>query len=234
MSQSAVKRLYLMEVGSMPEYQIPIVCYLAQTADGRNILIDTGLPEIIPEEESEFENGRDVIQQLADLCLEPGDIDTVVSTHYDGDHAGRHAAFTRAQYVVQRAHHLDAAGNPRYAAIRPQWEQPMARIRLVDGDTELRPGLELIETSGHVPGHQSVLVRLPKTGAILLTIDAVPFAAGFTRDEQDDDSDPDAEATRASTIKLLDLVEREQIGLVIFGHDHEQWTTLKKAPEFYE
>jgi N-acyl homoserine lactone hydrolase len=104
----------------------------------------------------------------------------------------------------------------------------MERIRLVDGDTELLPGLELIETSGHVPGHQSVLVRLPKTGAILLTVDAVPFGAGFTRDEQD------AEAIRASTIKLLDLVEREHIGLVIFGHDQEQWQTLKKAPEFYE
>src|SRR5690349_4906222 len=31
MSQQAVKRLYLMQVGSMPEYQIPIVCYLVQT-----------------------------------------------------------------------------------------------------------------------------------------------------------------------------------------------------------
>jgi N-acyl homoserine lactone hydrolase len=79
-----------------------------------------------------------------------------------------------------------------------------------------------------------VLVRLPKTGAILLTIDAVPFSKGFTRDEQDDGSNPDAEAIRASTIKLLDLVEGEQIGLVIFGHDNEQWTTLKKAPGFYE
>jgi N-acyl homoserine lactone hydrolase len=108
------------------------------------------------------------------------------------------------------------------------------RIRLVDGDTELLPGLELIETSGHVPGHQSVLVRLPKTGAILLTVDAVPFAAGFTRDEQDDGRDPDAAAIRASTLKLLDLVAREHIGLVIFGHDQEQWETLKKAPEFYE
>ena len=104
---------------------------------------------------------------------------------------------------------------------------------MVDGDTELLPGLELIETSGHVPGHQSVLVRLPKTGAILLTIDAVPFGEGFTRDEQDR-SRPDAEAIRASTIKLLDLVEREHIGLVIFGHDAEQWETLKRAPEFYE
>ncbi len=234
MSRNAVKRLYLMVVGAMPEYQIPIVCYLAQTGDGKNILIDTGLPEIMPEGESDFVNGVDVIEQLVSLGLEPDDIDTVISTHYDGDHAGRHAAFTKAQYVVQRVHHLDAASNPRFADIRSQWDQPMERIRLVDGDTELLPGLELIETSGHVPGHQSVLVRLPKTGAILLTVDAVPFGVGFTRDQQDDGSDPDAAAIRASTIKLLDLVEREHIGLVIFGHDQEQWETLKKAPEFYE
>ena len=234
MSQNAAKRLYLMQVGDMPEFQIPIVCYLVQTDDGKNILIDTGLPEVMPEEETEMENGQDVIQQLARIGLRPDDITTVISTHYDGDHAGRHAAFTQAQYVVQRVHHLDAASNPRYAAVRPQWDQPMERIRLVDGDTELLPGLELIETSGHVPGNQSVLVRLPKTGAILLPIDAVPFGEGFTRDQQDDGSNPDAEAIRASTMKLLDLVEREHIGLVIFGHDKEQWEGLKKLPEYYE
>jgi N-acyl homoserine lactone hydrolase len=234
MSQHAPQRLYLMQVGSMPEYQIPIVCYLVQTGDGRNILIDSGLPEVLPEEESDFVNGQDVIEQLASLGLKPDDIDTVISTHYDIDHAGRHAAFTKAQYVVQRVHHLDAASNPRFAANRPEWDQPTERIRLVDGDTELLPGLELIETSGHVPGHQSVLVRLPKTGAILLTVDAVPFGGGFTREVKDDGSNPDGEATRASTIKLLDLVERERIGLVIFGHDTDQWETLKKAPEFYE
>jgi N-acyl homoserine lactone hydrolase len=234
MSQNAIKRLYLMQVGSMPEYQIPIVCYLVQTDDGKNILIDTGLPEIMPEEASDFENGQDVIEQLENIGLTPADIDTIISTHYDIDHAGRHAAFTKAHYVVQRVHHLDAASNPRFAANRPQWDQPMERIRLVEGDTELLPGLELIETSGHVPGHQSVLVRLPKTGAILLPIDAVPFGDGFTRDVQDDDSNPDAEAIRASTIKLLDLAEREHIGLVIFGHDNAQWQELKKLPEYYE
>jgi N-acyl homoserine lactone hydrolase len=234
MSPHAVKRLYLLQVGSMPEYQIPIVCFLVQTGDGRNILIDTGLPETIPEEESDFENGQDVIEQLARIGLRPDDVDTVISTHYDIDHAGRHAAFTKAQFIVQRLHHLDAASNPRFAATRPQWDQPIERIRLVDGDTVLLPGLELIETSGHVPGHQSVLVRLPNTGAVVLTIDAVPFADGFTRDRQDDGSNPDAEAIHASTIKLLDLVERERVGLVIFGHDQAQWETLKKAPAFYE
>jgi N-acyl homoserine lactone hydrolase len=234
LNQDAPQRLYLMQVGDMPQYEIPIVCYLVQTVDGRNILIDTGLPETIPEEESDFKNGQDVIEQLASLGLKPDNVDTVISTHYDIDHAGRHAAFTQAQFVVQRVHHLDSASNPRYAAIRPEWDQPIERIRLVDGDTELLPGLELIETSGHVPGHQSVLVRLPQTGAVLLTVDAVPFGAGFTRETQDDGSNPDAEAIRASTIKLLDLVEQEQIGLVIFGHDKAQWDTLRIAPEFYE
>jgi N-acyl homoserine lactone hydrolase len=206
-----------------------------QTEDGKNILIDSGLPAVMPEGETDFANGRDVIEQLASIGLQPDDIDTVISTHYDIDHAGRHASFTKARYVVQRAHHLDAQTNPRFAPLRPEWEQPMERIRLVDGDTELLPGLELIETSGHVPGHQSVLVRLPKTGPVLLTVDAVSFAAGFTRDKQPDDgTNPDADAIHASTVKLLDLVEREHVALVIFGHENAQWETLKKAPAFYE
>ena len=234
MSQNAVKRLYLMQVGSMPEYQIPIVCYLVQTDDGKNILIDSGLPGIIPEDQREFVNEQSIFEQLAAIGLQPDDIDMVISTHYDFDHSGNHGAFTKATYVVQRVHHEHAPGNARYAGTRSEWDQPMERIRLVDGDTKLLPGLELIETSGHVPGHQSVLVRLPKTGAVLLTIDAVPFREGFIRDAHDDGSNPDAEAIRASTIKLLDLVEREHIGLVIFGHDAAQWEGLKKLPEYYE
>ena len=234
MSQNTVKRLYLMQVGSMPEYQIPIVCYLVQTDDGENILIDSGLPTIIPEEEQDFVNGQMVFEQLTTIGLQPDDIDMVISTHYDLDHSGNHGAFTKATYLVQRTHHAHAPGNARYAATSPQWDQPMERIRLVDGDTELLPGLELIETSGHVPGHQSVLVRLPKTGAVLLTIDAVPFRDGFVRDLADEGDDPDAEAIRASTNKLLDLVEREKVELVILGHDPEQWEGLKKLPEYYE
>lgn len=59
----------------MPEYEIPIVYYLVQTDDGKNILIDSRLPEIIPEDTSEFENGQDVIEQLASIGLKPEDID---------------------------------------------------------------------------------------------------------------------------------------------------------------
>ena len=89
------------------------------------------------------------------------------------------------------------------------------------------------ETSGHAPGHQSVLVRLPQTGPVLLTIDAVPEQKSFTPDREAGPFDEDEEALRASTRKLLDLVRREQVSLIIFGHDAEQWQTLKKAPNYY-
>ncbi|HJT56938.1 MAG TPA: hypothetical protein VJ761_10610 [Ktedonobacteraceae bacterium] len=78
MSQTAMKRLYLMQVGSMPDYQIPIVCYLVQTDDGKHMLIDSGLPQMMPEGEAEFEHGQDVIEQLASIGLQPEDIATVM------------------------------------------------------------------------------------------------------------------------------------------------------------
>jgi N-acyl homoserine lactone hydrolase len=82
---------------------------------------------------------------------------------------------------VQRRHYeLARSGHPRYAAARAHWDDPALRYRLVDGDTELLPGLVLIETSGHAPGHQSVLVRLPQTGNVLLAIDAVVMERLFT------------------------------------------------------
>ncbi|MDQ2716885.1 MAG: hypothetical protein M3Z08_18425 [Chloroflexota bacterium] len=88
---------------------------------------------------------------------------------------------------------------------------PASRYRQIAGDTELLPGLTLIETSGHVPGHQSVLVRLPNTGAVLLTIDAVTVQEHFTPDRPIARFDADEEGARASTRKLLDLAQREHV-----------------------
>src|SRR5436189_80595 len=82
---------------------------------------------------------------------------------------------------------------------------------------------ELIETSGHTQGHQSVLVRLPETGAVLLTIDAVAMQQNFHPDRELTPFDGmDLETVQASTRKLIDIAEREK-ALVIFGHDTEQW-----------
>jgi len=86
------ERLYLMELmrttAALPgagvfEWIMP--CYLVQTTDGKNILIDTGLPAgdtmpFLPPPEHE----RDVIAQLRDLGLRPEDISTVIATRDNG------------------------------------------------------------------------------------------------------------------------------------------------------
>jgi N-acyl homoserine lactone hydrolase len=240
MNSATPQRLYLMQVAAAPPpLSIPISCYLIQTGDGRNILVDSGLPANIhtvqlPPGLPTPIMGSDVIEQLAQLDLRPDDIDLLICTHFDIDHAGHHSAFPRARLVVQRKHYEVASnGHPRFVQTRPQWDQPEARYQFVEGDTELLPGLELIETSGHTPGHQSVLVRLPTTGPVLLTIDAVPRQSSFAPDCKAGPGDDNEETLRASTRKLLDLVQREQVSLVIFGHDTEQWETLKKVPDYY-
>jgi N-acyl homoserine lactone hydrolase len=212
-------------------------CYLVETSDGRHILIDSGLPADapLPPETPPAKNETNVIEQLGDLGLHPDDIDILICTHFDVDHVGYHDAFTKAELIVQREHYtLARNGHPRFAAARAHWDQPALRYRLIEGDTELLPGLTLLETSGHTLGHQSVLVRLPRTGPVLLAIDAVMMRRLFTPDRPAWPGDDNVEQLQASTRKLLDLVERESVALVIFGHDGQQWQALKKAPDYYE
>ncbi len=211
-------------------------CYLIQTNDGKNVLVDSGSPADYtpPPGTPPAEHEKNVLEHLADLELRPADIDILICTHFDVDHAGYHDAFTHAEFVVQREHYMLAkSGDARFAGARQHWDYPALRYRLVDGDIELLPGLVLLETSGHANGHQSVLVCLPQTGPVLLAIDAVVMQRLFTPERRAWPSDENEEQLRASTRKLLDLVERERIALVIFGHDGQQWQTLKKAPDFY-
>ncbi|MDQ3693114.1 MAG: N-acyl homoserine lactonase family protein [Chloroflexota bacterium] len=213
-------------------------CYLIQLSDGRNLLVDSGPPPDFSFGSGmpPVAHGPNVIDRLAGLGLEPGDIDVLICSHFDIDHVGYHAAFTNAELVVQRAHHAAARdGHPRFAMSRPHWDLPGRQYRLIDGDAELLPGLRLIATSGHVPGHQSVLVRLPNTGPVLLAIDAVAMAFVFTPERPPMPwLDEDQPALVASTQTLIDLVATDDVALVVFHHDGAQWERLKRAPDWYD
>lgn len=237
-------RLYLMVVATSGPERDPVPCYLIRTDDGTNVLIDTGFsPEMIAMSQQAGDMRqqiRDVVpvtEHLVALGITPVEIRYLIATHFDPDHAGEHDAFPNAEIVVQRAHFKIAkqGTDRRYAINQPHWDAPGLRYRFVDGDTELLPGIELIETSGHVPGHQSVLVRLKATGPVLLTIDAINHAG-----QRDPETrtvagyDVDEPSVRASTRKLRDIVDREGVRLVIYGHDRKQWPSLKKAPDYYD
>ena len=127
------------------------------THPGGAVLVDTGVggPE-------EWLNdwrvvNRSVADALAGLDMTPGDIDLVINTHLHFDHCGQNAVFKHAPFYVQRAE-LDRA--QRESPELYDWFGFMdARFELLDGDTEILPGLSVITTPGHTAGHQCVVVQ---------------------------------------------------------------------------
>ncbi|MGV2123468.1 N-acyl homoserine lactonase family protein [Agrobacterium vitis] len=237
-------RLYLLHLGLMQPGDVPVPGYLIQTPDGINILIDTGWPRSFVEDPRnppglsvEMRPEDTVVARLAAIGFQPSDIDYLICTHLDDDHSGNHDLFTSAECVIQRQHYeLAKGGHPRFAANRAAWNHTSLLYRLIEGDIELVPDVELLETSGHVPGHQSVMVRLPQTGTVLLAADAVmhhSMADAATRQMFITDMD-DETAIRRSTQKISDIAERECAACVVYGHDAEQWASLRHSPAFYE
>ena len=238
-------RLYLLHLAFLQPLGVPVPGYVVQTDDGANVLVDTGFPHSFIEQppgpqgplslQVEMHPEDHVVSRLASIGLHPDDIHFVICTHFDADHAGNHDLFPGAEFVVQRSHYEAArAGHLPSAVVRQHWDAPALRYRLIDGDTALLPGVELLETGGHVPGHQSVLVRLPDTGPVLLAADAVPHSSMLDPDTRVVfPNDEDEAETRASTRKLVEVARREGVTLIIHGHDAQQWPTLKHTPDFY-
>jgi len=233
-------RLSLLRLGRSPD-GVPVPGYLIRAADGTDVLVDAGFPEQTYRAADPAHWARPtpadwVVNRLAAVGLAPADIRYLVVTHLDPDHAGGLPVFPQAERVVQRAH-LAAARSGRYARFkqtRPFWDDPATRWREVDGDAELLPGLELIESGGHVPGHQSLLVRLPETGPVHLAADAVPRRFDPRRPETRPANpfDLDPAAALESALRLYALAECEG-ALLIAGHDPDQWRDLKTSPDFY-
>jgi len=92
--------------------------------------------------------------------------------------------------------------------------------------------LKTVFTPGHAPGHQSFVVSLPKSGNIMLTIDAA-----YTLDHWNEKSLPGFLASTVDTVrsvrKLRGLAERLN-AKVVTGHDPDAWPSFTKAPGFYD
>jgi N-acyl homoserine lactone hydrolase len=223
---------------------IPIVGYVIETGDGKHILVDSGMHrKHITQPDATFggtEFGNyltpimkpehDIRHRLGELGLAPEDIDILVSTHFHFDHAGNHGDFGSARIIAQRAAYVYAKENPgRFPA--DCWDLPHLQYELIEGDVEIVPGVTLLSTPGHVPGHMSVLVRLPNTGPIILAIDAIYTVENLAADNWAGYHDP--EEAQRSAHRLKALAEREG-ALLITGHDPRQWAGLRLAPDYYD
>jgi glyoxylase-like metal-dependent hydrolase (beta-lactamase superfamily II) len=178
--------------------QLGMRCVLVRHPAGL-VLIDTGAGN---KESAKFNDiygidnagagGRTSLEDgLRSAGVAPEDVHLVIDTHLHFDHAGGNtyvdesgsvaASFPNAEYVVQRQEYEFAQrANERTAASYfPRNWMPIVesgRFRLAEGEEEILPGMTLLPTPGHTPGHQSVLITSGDERAFF-PADLIPTAA---------------------------------------------------------
>ncbi|MBN1119649.1 MAG: MBL fold metallo-hydrolase [Anaerolineae bacterium] len=154
---------------------VPHHCLLVRAA-GKTILVDTGNGTKLSERQCErigLERPEGtLVENLARHGVEPGAVDLVINTHLHGDHCGGNTRFAEngqivptfpnAEYLAQRREYADASfPNERtrgtYFAenFAPLYES--GRMRLIDGEIEIVPGVRCVITPGHTRAHMSLV-----------------------------------------------------------------------------
>jgi N-acyl homoserine lactone hydrolase len=142
----------------------PCYCYLA-TDGARIVLIDSG-PDHVRAGAAGLRIDGDspalLAAGLGAAGITAADVGLIVHTHLHYDHMQNDLLFPDAPVVVQRTE-LDWATSPSsgpfYVDVGELTGTLGDRLRLIDGETEILPGLTALPNGGHTPGHQSVLVQ---------------------------------------------------------------------------
>jgi N-acyl homoserine lactone hydrolase len=155
-------------------------CYLIKHTQGW-LLWDTGVADAIaamPEGQApadpratHWRRPKTLASQLDELGIKPSDIKFVAISHTHPDHVGNVGLFPTSMLLVQKAEYEwpSPLGVARFKA-----EHPVTKL---EGDHDVFGDgtVTIIATPGHTPGHQSLLVKLPETGGLVLSGDAVHF-----------------------------------------------------------
>jgi glyoxylase-like metal-dependent hydrolase (beta-lactamase superfamily II) len=212
-------------------------CYLIKHAQGW-FLWDTGVADAVaampdglaPADPKAvlWRRPKTLAGELDRLGVKPADIKGMAVSHTHPDHVGNVEMFPTTMLYVQKAEYEWPGANnaPRFKA-----EHPVTKL---EGDRDIfgDGSVTILSTPGHTPGHQSLLVKLPKSGAIVLSGDAVHFTSNWEI-RAVPSMNSNKEQTQASMQKIADTLTKEKAQLWI-NHDKAQRDGLKMSPEFYE
>lgn len=168
--------------------------------NGQNILIETGMWDRGGEKFDEMyaiERDETTFRGLGELGLEPDDIHYVINTHLHFDHCGRNTnligepTFPNARYIVQRQELHDATHTHERsrASYVPETFVPIMEADLfdvVEGETEIVPGVTVLPLPGHNLGQQGVVLH-SEGQTLVYTADLIattahapyPYVMGF-------------------------------------------------------
>jgi len=212
-------------------------CYLMHHTQGW-LLWDTGVTDAIaamPNGEAPSDpraihwyRPKTLAAELDAVAVKPSDIKYLAISHTHPDHVGNVEMFPQAMLLVQKAEYEwpNPLGVGRFKPEHP--------VKKLEGDYDVfgDGSVTILSTPGHTPGHQSLLVKLPKTGAIVLSGDAVHFKSNWDN-RRVPSINTDKESTVTSMQRIADVMAKEKAQLWI-NHDKAQRDTLKMAPAFYE
>ena len=212
-------------------------CYLMHHTQGW-LLWDTGVADAIaamPDGQApadpraiHWRRPKTLASELAAVGVKPVEIKYLAISHNHPDHVGNVEQFPQAVLLVQKAEYElpNSLGVDRFKPEHP--------VKKLEGDYDVfgDGSVTIIATPGHTPGHQSLLVKLPKTGALVLSGDAVRFKSNWDN-RRVPSINTDKDKTVASMQRIADVLAKEKAQLWI-NHDKAQRDTLKMAPAYYD
>ncbi len=145
--------------------------FLIQTSD-RNIIVDTGTgPMTIDFPGFGPLMGGDYLASFARTGLAREDVTDVLFTHLHLDHCGwttvevdgqRELTFPQARHTVTQTEWNFWYGGDHPAGPHPLFvQQPLAdKIAFLETGRDFVPGLHVLDTAGHTPGHISLLITV--------------------------------------------------------------------------
>jgi glyoxylase-like metal-dependent hydrolase (beta-lactamase superfamily II) len=208
-------------------------CYLIR--HGRDYLLwDTGITDSLqpgPAGQTSpiaWSKPKKLIQQLAGIGVTPDDIKYIAVSHSHPDHIGNVDLFPKSQLLMQKAEWDFAFADNK----KPfSGEHPVKKLES-DYDVFGDGSVEILQTPGHTPGHQLLMVKLQKTGWLMLSGDAVHFKSNWDN-RRIPAGNTDKQATLISMQRMAAVLDARRAKLWI-NHDKAQSNTLKHAPDFYE
>ncbi|HSG27063.1 MAG TPA: MBL fold metallo-hydrolase, partial [Candidatus Krumholzibacterium sp.] len=161
--------------------------------DGRRFLIDSGAgTKLDVKMTGNYQiECRPLGDVLSEEGIDPGGITDVIATHLHFDHAGGYTyygpdggmrlTFPSAVHHFQKRQ-WEAANNPnakdRASFIPENFVDigRLGRLDLVDGEAEVLPGVRVVPTEGHTPGHQVVIIDTGEV-KVMYCGDLIPLAS---------------------------------------------------------
>lgn len=223
--------------------QIPVTAAFIETQDGEHILFDTGMMppgveghELPPEVRAmvaSFKPEDDIRRRLEEIGRSVEDVRIIINSHFHWDHAGANPLFPHARVITQSVEFRFALFPDEFIK-RPYDGNFLERERPIDllnGDICFKPGLALMTTPGHTPGHQSLLARLPSGKIMIFSGDAI-FCPANLKSETPPGNAHNLHDARQSIARLKMLADFLDAHLVI-GHDRDFWQTWQAAPYKY-